>query len=164
MYASIIVALGISLFIYLGFRTEKTLVNQWCIGLLGRPSWFALRTTLQHVWTPNAFIVYSLPGALWIFAITLLSRPFGIPFKKGNVPLWVLPMVVSVGFEVLQYLHVLNGVFDWHDLWSAVVFWGLGMWVVTPVYARLQPLPFFNLHRIVCGVSYAVVYLAHVNP
>lgn len=58
------------------------------------------------------FLVYSLPGGLWVFVLSLL----GWRLRVGGVHLHYLGLAFGLGFEFTQILGWTDGVFDWLDL------------------------------------------------
>lgn len=147
---------------YSFFRTEQTLINVISIKLLGLDTFHDLKYwVLLHV-SLNPFEIYSLPGALWIFSITLISKRYILMLGNWEFPLWLMPLFLSIGFELFQYLHWLNGSYDLADLISGIAFWLLGLFLFPERNPKLPLFKSFNVHKFVCVASYAVVYLAHV--
>lgn len=108
------------------------------------------------------FQIYSLPEALWILAITLLSKRYVIQFRNLHISLWYLPVLLAFGFEFFQWMHWSNGSADLNDLWGALLFWALGMTVFPEREPKISLFQSFNIHALLCMGTYAVVYLAHV--
>ncbi len=164
LYATVFFSLCAGLLLYVGFRTEKTLVNQLCIHFGGYTHFIEIRSVLMSLFNPPSFVKYSLPGALWVFAITLISKPVQFTYKTLQFPLVIVPLLWALGFELFQYWGCIRGVFDWADVLGSVLFWLLGIAIFPNFKSNWKHLPISKLHRTVCVLSYAVVYLAHVNP
>ncbi len=161
-YFIIALALLLSLFVYLFFRTEQTVVNYLFIKIWGGQPFYQSRAWVtSHVNLSN-FQTYSLPEALWILAITLLSKRYMIQFGKIQISLWYLPLLLAFGFEFFQWMHWSNGSADLNDLWGAGLFWALGMTVFPEKEPKISLFQSFNIHALLCTGAYAVVYLAHV--
>lgn len=102
--------LSISLFIYVCFRTQHTIVNEVLERLFG----------LQPVhWTlPGLpWVVYNLPGALWMYAFMCFSS------RKGSRFLMYAPLVLALGIEAVQLLHLTDGTFDPLDVLFYLLAW-----------------------------------------
>ncbi|TGE29329.1 hypothetical protein [Hymenobacter metallicola] len=95
--------LVVSLIIYVLFRSRSTIVNKLLFHFLAnKPP--VLRLTYCR------WIVYNLPGALWLYSF--------LSFSALHTRRWlsVLPLLLALGIEVLQYLHITDGRFDWLDV------------------------------------------------
>lgn len=161
-YFIIALALLLSLFVYLFFRTEQTVVNYLFIKIGGVAPFYESRLWVtSHIMLSN-FQIYSLPEALWILAITLLSKRYVIQFGNLHISLWYLPVLLAFGFEFFQWMHWSNGSADLNDLWGALLFWALGMTVFPEREPKISLFQSFNIHALLCTGTYAVVYLAHV--
>lgn len=88
---------------------------------------------------PPGFVIYSLPGAMWLYAfsgfVMILWRGVGsIRVRRC----WALvPLVVAVLSEGLQWLGSTDGTFDWQDTGAyAVAYLGvclqMGQFTLTP--------------------------------
>ena len=161
-YFIIALALLLSLFVYLFFRTEQTIVNYLFIKIWGGEpfcqsrAWVTARVNLSN------FQMYSMPEALWILAITLLSKRYMIQLGNRHISLWYLPLILAFGFEFFQWMHWSNGSADLNDLWGAGLFWALGITVFPEKEPKISLFQSFNIHALLCTGAYAVVYLAHV--
>jgi len=158
----IALSLLICLFIYLFFRTEKTVVNQAFISLFSKGAYHSLKTSIHEILPLKPAIVYSLPEGLWVFCITITSKFFYISLGRIKVNLALVPLILAVGLELCQLLHVTNGRFDFIDIGFSFLFW-LAAYVSTDTYKKEK-----NIHtgitfsNISCVFCYSIVYLAHV--
>jgi hypothetical protein len=155
-------ALFISLFIYLFYRTEKTVVNDLLIMLLSRDHYIALKHSIQNQLPLSEFIVFSLPEGLWVFCITLTSRGFYIKIKELKINCIVFPLLIAIGLEFFQLFGVANGRFDYADIISSVLFWLLGCYIIIPSTPKKQLFKTFDDRTALCLSSYAIIFLAHV--
>ncbi|KIA91947.1 hypothetical protein OC25_19420 [Pedobacter kyungheensis] len=156
-------ALIISLFIYLFYRTDKTLVNQIFIQFSSLKTYEDLKYSITTTLPLNKYIIYSLPEGLWVFCITLTSKGFYIKFFNRQIDCVLIPPAFAIGLELFQLLHITNGRFDILDIAISLLFWFLAL-KITQTKARLENVfNAFNLNSAVCLLSYCIVYLAHVN-
>ena len=155
-------ALLLSGFIYIFYRTEKTVVNQMIITLTSRGEYRMLRAGVRHHLALPDFIIYSLPEGLWVFCITLTSKPFYIRAGRLVIQGFAVPLVFAIGLEGLQLLHIAHGHFDMLDIASAISFWLLACYGLKAPAVRANLLSPITLQGVLCIMSYAVVYLAHV--
>ncbi len=113
-YLLVILALLASLYIYHGYRDEHTVLNIiW-------PSILDDFSTLRIKSLP-AWVVFSLPEALWVFAATVLSADLYLTESWPKIGFLLLPLLFGLGLELLQLLHITDGVFDILDIWAAVL-------------------------------------------
>jgi len=161
-YTLIVSSLLVSLFVYLFYRTEQTVINHLVIATIGEAPYWVIRDWInQHIHL-GPFGVYSLPEALWVLAITLLSKRYYLGLNRLKISLKFVPVLLVIGFEWFQFAHWANGRFDWVDLAGGIVFWVLGLLVLPEKEPKASLLAKWNFHGVACVLSYAIVYLAHV--
>lgn len=101
--------------LYLLFRPVDTLIFQLFIVLHLEEHIILLREVLPISSIPS-WVVYSLPGGLWLLAfqntICLLKQ---FEFKKILIPVLVAFSIGS-GLEIIQKLNITDGRFDWLDI------------------------------------------------
>lgn len=151
-----------SLFIYLFYRTEKTLVNEIVIWLISAPAYTSLKATIVGVLPLNSAVIYSLPEGLWIFCITLTSKPYYITINKRCLNCVYVPMLFCVLLEMLQLIHITNGRFDFVDIGVSTFFWLFARYGISGKFEKKHLLTRVNLRTMLCFTSYGIVYLAHV--
>jgi hypothetical protein len=161
-YYFIIVPLLVSLFIYLFYRTEKTVINEIAIRIISFGHYSGLKESVVAILPLNDFVIYSLPEGLWVFCITLTSKPYY--FQQGNrrIPCAVIPLICCISLEIFQLLHVTNGRFDPMDIWTSVLFWALAHYLFGDESEKRNILKPLNLKSMACFISYGIVYLSHV--
>ena len=152
----------VSLFIYLFYRTEKTIVNEIFIQLITFSKYSALKNSTRAFLPLNEFVIYSLPEGLWIFCITITSKPFYIQLNKSFIKCVFFPIVYSIVLEIFQLLQLVNGRFDFMDIWVSLVFWLLGISMFNDTIANQNIFRNLNTKKLVCIGSYSLVYLSHV--
>jgi hypothetical protein len=159
----IAVSLFVCLFIYVFYRTEKTLINQLVIWLFSEETYTKTKSLVTTVLPLNDSIIYSLPEGLWVFCITLTSSFFYLQLQHHKWHLVFVPIVLVFIMEFSQLFHIANGRFDVMDITFSTGFWLLGL-VLSNSDAFKEPiLQPVNSKSVFCFLSYAIVYLAHVS-
>ncbi len=108
-------ALALSFFIYHFYRTEHILLNTVLEHLLGPPSPIDALLPILPSW-----MIYSLPESLWVLSATLLSMGIHMGIGSTRVSLGILPLLLSLGLEAMQYLHLTDGRYDPLDVLAAI--------------------------------------------
>lgn len=132
-----------SLFIYLFYRPDTVVINTICISVFSRPNYEAVKSVVQQALPLSNWIIYTLPGLLWVSAATLVSRYFYIRLRHKALSCGYFPLMYSVSLEGLQYLHFTRGYFDWLDVMAALggAFIGF-LWPIhtppTPLFSRFD--------------------------
>jgi len=156
------VSLFFCLFVYVFYRTDKTLVTRLFIALFSREAYSSLETSIRSLLPLPDFIIYSVPEGLWVFCITVTSSFFYVEVKKKKWDLVYVPVLAAIVMELLQLLHFLNGRFDLMDIDVSTGFWLLAIFC-TRGNAEKEPLfQTINTETVCCMASYSIVYLAHV--
>ncbi|PZR09278.1 MAG: hypothetical protein DI539_22105 [Flavobacterium psychrophilum] len=158
---SIAISLFISLYIYVFYRTSKTLINKLIVQLFSYEDYIALKEQINSALPLNDYIVFSLPEGLWIYCITILSGPFCFMIGKRRYNLVFVPLVTAVVMELFQLLHITNGRFDWMDILFSFCFWLLA-YLQTKRITKEIIFKSFNARTVWCVSCYSIVYLAHV--
>lgn len=158
----IIAVLLISLFIYLFYRTEKTVVNEIFISIVSFNTFFEIREHVAKMLPLNEHIIYSLPEALWVFCTTLTSKLLFIRIVNREFNLLYAPLLFSISLELFQLLHLTNGRFDFWDIGLSILFWAIANYFIKNAGANQNMLSPFNTRSLICLLSYLIVYLAHV--
>jgi hypothetical protein len=152
----------IALFIYLFYRTEKTVTNQLVISVTSAKNFSFLRKNITSLLPLNRHVIFSLPEGLWVFCITLTSKFLFVKTGARKVDLVYVPLLFSIGLELFQLLHLTHGRFDWWDIAFSIFFWGIARYLVAYQNTRQNILEPFNTRSAICLLSYLIVYLAHV--
>jgi hypothetical protein len=158
----IILSLLFSLFIYLFYRTEKTVVTKIFISVVSLDTFIALKKSLTHGLPLHEFIIFSLPEGLWVFCITLASKFKFISIGKRAVNLVFAPLLFSIGLEIFQLFHLTNGRFDFLDIGVSILFWAIANYLIPSKNLRQNLFKPFNFESFICLFCYLIVYLAHV--
>ena len=159
---SIAAALSISLFVYVFYRSEKTVVNELAILILSYDFYTTLRTFVADAIPLTKATVFSLPGGLWIFCVTALSRDFYMQVRTYKIQVVFLPILFAIGLEFCQLIHLTNGRFDVFDIAFYLMFWLLAYSLFYPKGNQQNLLSPFTLHGFICLACFLSVYLAHV--
>lgn len=157
----IVVSLLISLYIYVFYRTSKTLINKVIIELFSYEEYIALKSKIMMALPLNDHIVFSLPEGLWIYCITILSGPFCLIIRKRKYNLVFVPFITAVIMELFQLFHIANGRFDWMDILFSLFFWLLAFYQ-TKAMVKQKFFKRLDAKSIWCICCYSIVYLAHV--
>jgi hypothetical protein len=160
---SVLAALSMSLFIYMFYRTERTVVNELMILLLSYDSYFTMKGVVAGMLPLNEIMIYSLPGGLWVFAATSLSRGFYVKAWDEKMQIAFAPVIFAILLEFCQLIHLTPGRFDLWDIAFYLAFWLLANMKLrtdTAEEAELTPL---TLHGFVCLACFLSVFLAHVS-
>ena len=161
-YILMLHAMLFSIFVYLFYRTEKTVINEIFISLVSWDRFVAIREwVLLHV-PLHQQVIYSIPEGLWVGVITLSSRFMFVRVGKQEIDLKYLPLVFAFGLELFQLVGVTFGQFDFWDLFWSLFFWALALVSVKFSPPRQNVFQPFNVHSWVFMGSYLIVFLAHV--
>ncbi|HEY0741060.1 MAG TPA: hypothetical protein VGD40_06330 [Chryseosolibacter sp.] len=160
---SITIALSISLFIYVFFRSEKTLVNELIVYVFSFPAYMSVKSAIVNRMPLPDTIIFSLPGGLWMFCVTAVSQGFYIKIKQYEVNVWMLPIQFALGLELCQLAELTNGRFDIWDIVFYLLFWLLAYGVYRSNSSKQNIAAPFTLHGFLCLACFLSVYLAHVN-
>lgn len=152
----------ISLFIYVFYRTEKTLINQVVMSLISRKNYYTLKSAITTAFALPPSVIYSLPEGLWIFSITITSRSFYLEMYGRKWDLTLVPLVIAIVMELFQLLHITNGRFDLMDIVFSVVFWMLALICTRTDEEKESFFQSTGVKTVGCAFCYSIVYLAHV--
>ena len=161
-YILICLSLLAALFIYVFYRTGRTLVNEMLVHVISVETYTRLKAHIVVAWPLNDIIIYSLPEALWIFCITLTSKPFYIKLNNGRFYCIFIPLIFCFGLEILQLFHITRGRFDFMDIGLSVIFWILAAFVLKDGAEKRNIFTRPDTNMVICLASYIIVYLAHV--
>ena len=120
IFFEVLLPLFLAGLLYLLFRPVDTVIYKIVVVIGGDNFIHSLRQLINISSLPEWF-VYSLPGGLWLLAfqntITWIKRFEG----RWLIHSVLLAFSLGIGLEILQSVHLTNGVFDWVD----VLFYGL---------------------------------------
>jgi hypothetical protein len=160
---SVTIALLVSLFIYLFYRSEKTLVNELILLVVSYDTYVAIKTVIADALPLSELLIFSIPGGLWVFCVTTLSEGFYIKIADREIQAAVVPVLFAVGLELCQLVHLTNGRFDMLDIASYLLFWSLACYFFEPRESQQKALSPFTLPGFICLACFLSVYLAHVQ-
>ena len=151
-----------SLFIYVFYRTDKTLINYIISTLFSYERYTGLKNSVVSTLPLNDYIIYCLPGGLWVFCITITSSFFYVEVQDRRWSLVFIPLLVALVMELCQLANLTNGRFDVMDIVFSV-----GLWLLAVLLTNANPVKeplfqSFNAKTICCMASYSIVYLSHV--
>jgi|TARA_B110001452_G_C15218790_1_gene422518 hypothetical protein len=161
-YFFILISLSLSLFIYLFYRTEKTVINEIFIYITSFDRFIELQKVITNLIPLNKHIIYSLPEGLWVFSITLTSKFLFLKIGNHKINLLFVPLIFSIGLELFQLLNLTNGRFDFWDIGVSILFWFVANYLIPYKTIHQNILNPFTTRSLICVFSYIIVYLAHV--
>ncbi len=150
-----------SLFIYLFYRTERTVINELFIKIFSFQKYYTLKNAVNLHLPLNKQLIYSLPEGLWVFAASLISKDFYIEINKWKLRGVFIPLAFALSLELLQLFNFTNGRFDLIDIAFAIIFWFIAFFVKIDHGERNIFKP-FTMNGFACMLCYAIVFLAHV--
>lgn len=78
-------------------------------------------------WNVPEWAVYSLPDGLWLFSYCLfIGCIWDFDLKGCLFVLTILP-IYAISHEIMQYLHLVSGTFDWMDLFAYLMAFAFGV-------------------------------------
>jgi hypothetical protein len=125
-YFYTIVCLLISLWIYVFYRTEYTVINHIVTYFAPSHYFRELKLTIHTFLPLSKFVIYSLPEGLWVFATTIISGNVVLKIRKIEMHIIYMPLIMACLIEFIQYIGLSRGVFDWFDVMVIIFFWTLG--------------------------------------
>jgi hypothetical protein len=161
-YSLIALALSVCLFIYLFYRSKKTVINELISVILSPDRYAQYRSSVAAAIPLNDPILFSLPGGLWVFCMTILSKDLYMKIGKQKIRIVVVPVLFAVGLEFFQLFHLTNGTFDFWDIGFYFFFWSLAYFGFQSGNSQDQVSP-FTLKGFICLACFFSVYLAHVS-
>jgi site-specific recombinase len=157
------VSLFVCLFVYVFYRTEKTLINQFVIALFSRERYTGLKSSITSMLPLKNYLIYSLPEGLWVFCTTLTSSFFYVEVQNRKWRLEFIPILLALVMELFQLLHFTNGRFDVMDINFSAGFWLLALFYTRAECRKELLFQSFDIRTVSCMISYSIVYLAHVT-
>lgn len=100
--------------IYLFYRDPSIIFNQ-IISTTGFEI-VSVKTQIQALLPLPNWIIYSLPGGIWVYVTTLIAKKYDHSENKFAKGIIQIPFIYGVGLEFLQLFHFTDGTFDWVDL------------------------------------------------
>ena len=159
----IVIILLFCAFIYVFFRTEKILITQILIKVISNDTYQILKQFVRSQLELSPIIIYSLPGGLWIFCITYLSKGFILKLGTLRFRIDYLPLVFALTVEFVQYFNFTKGVFDVYDIVLAILFWTLAVFRFKHnAKVKLRTFSLYNKEGLAIFIVFTVVILANV--
>jgi len=107
--------------IYSVTRSESIYLNQWLAHIANGKVNLFLQGLFQNAQIPQ-WIIYSLPDALWMLALTLVMLLiWDFRLHKKSIPWIASAIVAGILFEIAQGFHIVRGTFDIVDLMFILV-------------------------------------------
>src|SRR5688572_28335442 len=115
--------------LYIGWRSRDLLFWDWARDLGIASALDRVRDSLGVLGNPPEWLRFSVPDALWVYALTWsVAR-----LQRESRPIvriaWLsIPALLGPGAELAQVIHVVPGTFDPIDLGATALAFGLGLW------------------------------------
>lgn len=102
--------------IYFSTRVENIFLNQWVALIADGKVLHFFHGLVSNKWVPG-WIIYSLPDALWMMALTVfILMIWDFKIHSRSIIWLAMAMVAGTGLELLQGFHLMRGTFDVADL------------------------------------------------
>ena len=151
----------ISLFIYLIYRTEYTLINQLFSAFTPNELVFFQKIIRQSIPLPN-LVIYSLPEGLWVIFVTQISKEFTFRFNQKTWNLTFLPLISAIGIEFVQYLHLTDGTYDPWDIMMVFLCWAIALLLIPPKRILIKTNNQNIIKQLLLVSSYLIIVLSDV--
>ncbi|MEZ4906830.1 MAG: hypothetical protein R2771_04110 [Saprospiraceae bacterium] len=156
----IIIALVFSLFIYLFFRPDDTVVSRLFIKIFSLDFYHSLKYEVQNLFHFSNFVIYSLPGGLWVFSTALIAKDMKFKLWGTTIMLIYFPLMYALGLELLQYFHITDGTFDIDDILISLLAWVLVFKYYNTNTSKCILNP--RLTTMIFIINFAILYLADI--
>ena len=105
--------------IYVGWRSHSLTVFRW-LSIVGAEASVDDFRTLVQPYSPPAFVLFSVPSALWAYAVTsFYCIVWSGRLTSRSAHVWLaLACSITIGTELGQLLDLVPGTFDVDDLAS----------------------------------------------
>jgi hypothetical protein len=154
--------LSIALFIYVFYRTDKTVINQIILLFVSTQKFaFARESVTSALPLPN-WVLFSMPEALWVFCATLLSIKLYFKICKLTVSCVYIPIGFAILWEIFQLNNVTNGYFDTTDLLLCTIAFILPICFYNKQSTDTYFLKPLNIRSVLFIAIFGIVYLSHV--
>lgn len=153
----------LSLFLYVFYRTDQTVINDLILSLVKPETYYFAKSYFALHVPLNSWLIFSLPGGLWVFSSSFISKGFYIRIKHFKLSCSFIPLIFAIGLEIAQGLSLVHGTFDFSDLIFILLFWYLADSSFNTRLKQSNLIQNFNLKAIGCILSYSIVFLAHVR-
>lgn len=131
----VLLPISIGAFIYILFRKESLTVFLW----LDKVSLLDTATILRDIVfgfkdKMPTIILYSLPDGIWVYSATyLMLIIWNGNMKNISAMFWILaPLLLSIGAELLQSIHIVQGTFCFYDM----AFYIIGFIIPVTIFRR----------------------------
>ena len=133
----VILTLICGVLIYTATRAELLYINQWFAYLAGSSGLNFFQGLVRNSELP-AWVIYSLPDALWMLGlVTLVLLIWDFNLHLRSIPWIIIAIVMGLLFEIFQGFQVVPGTFDLADL-------------VLIFFAALLPISFIMIKQYIC--------------
>jgi hypothetical protein len=158
-------ALFSSLIIYLFYRSELCLVNVWVDNILPSTSFTTVRSAFQSALPLPDFVVYQIPGGLWVFAATLASGSGTLRIFNSRLSFGLFPLLAALGIELFQAVDLTDGTPDPGDVIAAIAGYLMALWVAGRSRREDSDLegPLDHYSGVACVACHLSLFLADIH-
>jgi len=96
----VVAPLLIALALYILYRPMDIGVNRLGLMLFDASFYFSLIQDLKMVYPLSDFMIYSLPGGLWVFSLTVMSQKQIVELGPMKIDISKLPIMYALGLEM----------------------------------------------------------------
>ncbi len=158
----ILLPLIFSLFVYAFYRTNDTLVNTLLFNTLQTDGYYIIKSIIANSVPLPAILIYSIPGGLWVFSTTLASKGLFFRYKEREFNCIFVPLIFSIGLELLQLLDSTHGQFDMIDICTYMISWTTARYLITDTLKKKNIFRPFDKRSLLFTFTYSIVHLSHV--
>ncbi len=150
------------MFIYVFYRTERTIVNELLLNFISINEFREIKTSITQALPINKQLIFSLPEGLWVFSTTLVSK--NIYFKIANLKINCIffPLLFSIGLEFFQLVKITDGTFDFIDVISASIFWFIAYRFINSSKNQINLIAEKKIWGLAFTLSFTIVLLSDV--
>lgn len=128
--ANVLLPLLSGALLYVGFRAESLLGWRWAEAIGLATTGRALRDALSHGYTLPDWVRFTLPDALWLYALTFVVARMQRDATRAERGLWLaFAFALGPGAELGQLAGLVPGTYDTADLIATIVAFALALHV-----------------------------------
>lgn len=151
------------LWIFLVYRSSHCLVGVLAHQVFPATFLDELRHTMQARWPLPEFVVFQLPGGLWVLATTMASWKLYWKIGTRRLELTCVPLVVAMSFEILQGAGITDGTCDPGDALAACGGFLAAKAIVNREWPAMELTFACRWRRACCLGSYGLLFLADLH-
>lgn len=134
-------------------------VLSWIVGAEQIQSAKAIYDISAYV---DEWVTYSMPAMLWTFSVALLAILFDIDKRRRHSMVALIPLALTWGLELLQYLRMTDGTFDIGDIAAGLLGYLAAILYIRSHHLVVIDLPDLTVRRVMFVVLFACVCVGDV--